>query len=243
MTTFRVLDIETTGLDPDEGAEVIELGWTDYEALNGRLVETNSILCRSERPCPPDVLAIHHILPEDQVGCDLFDVARAEVRMVMAGDFGHVEFLVAHNAAFEQKFLSTLTNPEFQSPPPKWICTMKCAMRIWPDAPSFGNQALRYFLGLNADRKRADPVHRAGPDSYVTALLLARLLEKTAIKDLVRWTAEPSLMPTCPIGKFRGKKWPEVETGFLQWMLAQASMEPDLKWNAKRELDRRREVA
>jgi exodeoxyribonuclease X len=29
-----------------------------------------------------------------------------------------------------------------------WVCTYKCALRIWPDLPSHGNQALRYHLGL-----------------------------------------------------------------------------------------------
>ena len=54
---------------------------------------------------------------------------------------------------------------------------------------------------------------------------------------------EPRLLPKCPIGKFRGQPWSEVEAGFLGWMLRQESMEEDLKWNARREIARRSEGA
>ncbi|MNR42339.1 hypothetical protein D3C85_1608450 [compost metagenome] len=57
---------------------------------------------------------------------------------------------------------------------------------------------------------------------------------------MVAWTKEPRLLPKCPIGKFRGQPWADVEAGFLNWMLGQPTMEEDLKWNARRELERRR---
>jgi exodeoxyribonuclease X len=56
---------------------------------------------------------------------------------------------------------------------------------------------------------------------------------------MIAWTKEPALLPTCPIGKFRGQPWADVEMGFLCWMTRQADMAPDLKWNAQREIDRR----
>ena len=84
------------------------------------------------------------------------------------------------------------------------------------------------------------PSHRAGPDAYVTAWLLVALLNAGATgKQMIAWTKEPKLMPKCPLGKFRGKPWPEVDAGFLGWMLRQADMDADLKWNAQRELLRR----
>lgn len=60
---------------------------------------------------------------------------------------------------------------------------------------------------------------------------------------LPRWTKEPRLLPTCPLGKFRGVPWSEVEAGFLGWMLRQPTMEEDLKWNAQREITRRQKGA
>lgn len=85
------------------------------------------------------------------------------------------------------------------------------------------------------------PPHRAGPDAYVTAHILKALFAAGATgKDMVAWTKEPRVLPTCPIGaEWRGKKWADVDAGFLRWMLNQAGMEADLRWNAERELDRR----
>ena len=125
------------------------------------------------------------------------------------------------------------------------ICTYKAALRVWPDAPGHSNSVLRYWLEdqglLSLDHDTAMPPHRAGPDAYVTAHILKALFAAGATgKEMVAWTREPRLLPTCPIGKFRGKPWAEVDAGFLDWMLGQASMEADLKWNARRELERRR---
>ena len=90
------------------------------------------------------------------------------------------------------------------------ICTYKAALRAWPDAPSHSNGALRYWLedqGLIAiDHTLTQPVHRAGPDAYVTAHILLALFNAghTGL-EMIAWTKEPRLLPTCPIGKFRGK--------------------------------------
>jgi exodeoxyribonuclease X len=175
---------------------------------------------------------VHHISPEEVAGLIPFDATHF-VHKTMA-----LDVFAAHNYAFEAKWIG-----EALAGIPT-LCTYKAALRVWPDAPSHSNGALRYWL---QDQKLIAPVaiktmppHRAAPDAYVTAWLLKALLETgTTGKEMVAWTKEPALLPAIPIGKQRGAKWPDVETGFLRWMLAQATMEPDLKWNAQRELDRR----
>lgn len=77
----------------------------------------------------------------------------------------------------------------------------------------------------------------------MTAHILKALLGFATAREMCAWTKEPRLLPRCPLGKFRGKPWAEVETGFLNWMLAQPSMEEDLKWNAQREMTTRNERA
>ena len=146
-----------------------------------------------------------------------------------------IQAIAAHNAEFETKF--------FASPLPV-ICTYKSALRIWPDAPSHSNGALRYWLQdqgkIAPDHELTQPSHRAGPDAYVTAHILLALFDAGATgKDMVAWTKEPRLLPRCPLGKFRGQPWSEVEAGFLGWMLRQPTMEEHLKWNAAREIERR----
>lgn len=229
MTIIRVIDFETTGTEPAEGAKVCEVGTCDLD-LEAKLVHApRTWLCGVDK-MPPEVRAVHHISLEECQGEDPFSAAD-----MFPHANGMPAAIAAHNAEFETKF--------FESPVPV-ICTYKAALRIWPEAPSHSNGALRYWLEdagkIRPDHALTQPAHRAGPDAYVTAHLLLALFNAGATgRDMIAWTKEPRLLPTCPIGKFRGKPWSEVEGGFLGWMLRQESMEEDLKWNARREIARR----
>ncbi len=226
MTIIRVIDFETTGTEPPS-AEVCEVGTCDLD-LEARTVHApRSWLC-GVKSMPPEVRAVHHISLAECQNEQPFE----------AGDMFRdmdIQALAAHNAEFETKF--------FESPLPV-ICTYKAALRVWPDAPSHSNGALRYWLQdqgkIAPDHALTQPAHRAGPDAYVTAHILLALFNAGATgKDMVAWTKEPRLLPRCPLGKFRGQPWSEVEAGFLGWMLRQPTMEEDLKWNAQREIARR----
>ena len=229
---IRVLDFETTGMEPP--AQVCEVGICDLTQLadgSWDVGEPDSWLCGGIDVMPPEVRAVHHITLDDLVGSPPFD--RSDV---FKGSPVPVA-IAAQNYAFEARFLGEhgLTS----------ICTYKAALRIWPDAPGHSNGVLRYWLEdqglISLDHATAMPPHRAGPDAYVTAHILKAILATGAAgKDLAAWTREPALLPRCPIGQFRGKPWAEVEGGFLDWMLRQPDMDEGLKWNARRELDRRR---
>lgn len=225
MTIIRVVDFETTGMEPPS-AEVCEVGICDFH-LEGRIIDApKSWLCRVVA-MPPEVRAIHHILLADCADKTPFDPTTIATPNVSA--------FAAHNAAFESRFFL---------PSAPLICTYKAALRMWPNAPSHSNFALRYWLEdqglITPDHDVTQPAHRAGPDAYVTAHILSALFNAgTTGREMVAWTKEPPVLPTCPIGKFRGKPWSEVEAGFLGWMLRQPTMEDDLKWNAHREISRR----
>lgn len=234
---IRVIDFETTGIEPP-AAEVVEVGYCDLERLadgTWSVGEPDSWLC-AVAAIPPETRAVHHITMDDVLGSAVFDAA------ALLENSSHCAAIAAHNMAFEEKFLQA------DGIIPQ-ICTYKAALRIWPEAPAHSNGVLRYWLEdqgkLALSHETAMPPHRAGPDAYVTAHVLKALLEAGATgRDMVAWTREPALFPTCPIGKeWRGKPWSQVDVGFLQWMTRQADMEADLKWNANRELTRRMESA
>lgn len=232
MTTIRIVDVETTGTEPDDGAEVCELGWADLH-LEDRKISAPQNLLYGVKSMPPEVRAIHHIT---KAMCDQwlpFDPA-SDVA-ILGSD---AACFAAHNSSFEAKFIA------FNKP---LICTYKAALRMWPDAPAHNNGALFYWLDdqgkINPNHELAQPAHRAGPDAYVTAWLLLALFDTGATgKQMVQWTKEPRLLNKCPIGKFKGMPWSEVEDGFLGWMMRQPDMEADLKWNAAREIERRQGV-
>lgn len=240
---LRVVDIETTGMEPPD-AEVIEIGWQDvcrtsHQSWVFADDEHGSMLFGCEKPCPPEVMAVHHILPWMISGKPRFEAQAVEKAMEARMIGRTADVYVAHNAKFEASFLGGFTALDGSSPA-KWLCTYKAALRVWPDAPAHTNQTLLYWLGLHEEieEERRHPPHRAEPDAYVTAHILLKLLEHATVREMVAWTQEPPVMPTCPIGDWRGKKWADVDAGFLRWMISKP-VEPDLVWNARRELERR----
>lgn len=229
---LRVIDLETTGFEPP--AEIIEFGFADV------IVEQGSVsvgmptawLYRPERGIPPETKAVHH-LTEADFGPNTF--CCSPIHLQAAIRFGaQPDILVAHNCAFERKFITA----EVTGPIP-WICTYKVALHVWPDAPGHSNQVLRYWRGLSLDPGLAMPPHRAGPDAWVTAHLLGHLLTLASVAQMIAWTEEPRPMPTLAFGKHRGSRWSEVPADYLQWMLRQGDMEPDVLWHARKELERR----
>jgi exodeoxyribonuclease X len=233
VTIIRVIDMETTGMDPS--SEVIELGWCDYEVETREISDPVSVLFHVG-VIPPESRAVHHIsLSDIPTTAQPFD-AFADV--FMPADTMAITFFAAHNAAFECQFLGEMEHRRV-------ICTYKSALRIWPDAPSHTNGALRYWLEdadkISLDADKAYPTHRAGPDAYITAHILRALFEAGASgREMVAWTGAPAVLPRCPIGTpWRGMKWSDVDAGFLGWMARKEDMEPDHRWNAQRELDRR----
>lgn len=234
MPRIRIIDFETTGLEPPE-ARVIELGYCDLEQVDGAWkVGPRGSFLYSAPVIPPEVRAVHHISPADIAGKPAFDPAALWLDAKADG----VDVIGAHNLDFEAKFYGDAALPV--------LCTYKAALRVWPTAPSHSNGALRYWLedqGIIApDAAACLPPHRAGPDAYVTAHILAALLTEAKAVQMVAWTKEPRLLPTCPIGEWRGKRWAEIDAGFLRWMVNKP-VEPDLVWNAQRELERRRGAA
>lgn len=232
MTIIRVIDFETTGMEPPE-AEVCEVGFCDVDIAAKRVARWQSWLC-AVKTMPPEVRAIHHISLAECTPFAPFNPA-----LMFDGEPAQFGAMAAHNADFETRFFE---------PPLPVICTYKVALRVWPEAPSHSNGALRYWLEdagkIAPEDAMTHPSHRAGPDAYVTAhILLALFNEGISGKQMIAWTKEPRLLPTCPIGKFKGKPWPKVEAGLLGWMLKQPTMEEDLKWNARREIARREQEA
>lgn len=227
MTILRVLDFETTAISPDDGV-VIEVGFADYDVESKEISDPVSWLCGATS-IPPENRAVHHIRLEDVSSLDAFGSEdRHEI-------IGCVDAVVAHNAEFEVSFLGDPGVPV--------ICTYKSSLRVWPDAPSHANAALAYWLEdqgkVALDHAKVVPTHRAGPDAYVTAHILKALFAEGATgKQMVSWTKEPRILPRITFGKHKGVDWRDAPRSYLEWMLG-SDMEDDLKWNARREIDRR----
>jgi len=240
---IRIFDLETTGFEPPHGVcEVafVNIASTMVDLVGdpaGWIVENgiNVWLCNPGQPIPPVTSAVHHIIDEDVATLGPYDAIVQDICSSKPNDGGR-QIFAAHNAKFEQQWLT----PDLTGPA-DWICTYKCALRLWPEAPAHSNQALRYWRrpeGL--DRQIANFAHRAGPDAYVTAFLLRDMLNDGArIEDLVKWSSEPALQVTCHIGKYRGTPWREVDSGFMYWV-RERDFGEDVHFTIDTELERRR---
>ncbi|CCF19092.1 Exodeoxyribonuclease 10 [Pseudorhizobium banfieldiae] len=213
---IRVLDFETTD-QADEKAKgktvgIVEIGFTDVDGITGEVSPTESYLVNSGIPIPPQARAVHHI--SDDMVKDGLPPDEA-YRLLMA----HMEpgdLFCAHNAAFERTFFAGGVHA--------WICTMICAKHLWEEAPSYSNQALRYWLDIDRDMQWptiAMPPHRAGPDSYVTAHILSRMISTHHPSSLLQLTNTPVLQKRVMFGeKHRGQLWADMDRGFLEWVLS-----------------------
>ncbi len=237
MKYIRVIDFETTGFDPASEA-IVELGWTDVllpEGAPPRVVKGGHLLINPHRPIPPVASAVHHIIDVDVETAPSWDPGFLGFD---APPDGELIAYAAHNAAFEQGFAGA-------DPAVPWICTYKAALRLWPDAPSHSNQALRYWRnpeGLH--HETAQPAHRAFPDAYVTAFLLRDLIAAADghIEALMDWMHQPALQIHCRFGEHKDKRWDDVPSDYLEWIL-RADFDADVRFTAEHHLDLRRAAA
>jgi exodeoxyribonuclease X len=237
MRTIRIIDLETTGIEPTDA--VVEIGYQDICDPGGARTwqlcdhpEGAGMLVDPGRSIPPEASAVHRIVDADVQEAPRWADAADEVLL----DDPNLENLVAfaaHNARFEAQWIG----PIIKAP---LICTFRAAMRLWPDAPGHSNQVLRYWRNPQwLDRWIADKAHRAFADAYVTAHLLRDMLNEGAtVEQLVEWSSQPVLQKRCMFGKHRGKLWTEIETGYLLWARGQ-DFDEDVAFTVREELERR----
>lgn len=208
---FAVLDVETTGLDPNVD-RVVEIACV-FTAPH-MLGSTFCRLVNPGRPISPEASAVHHLVDADVADAQRLDLVvdpiERDIRMRQAVP-------VAHRAEFDSAFLPTIPGP--------WLDTLRMARRYLPDSPQYGNQYLRYALKLEVSREV--PAHRALGDALVTAALLRHLLngparadyKRLALPDFLTLQARPILLRTVGFGKYKGKPWADVPQSYLRWLL------------------------
>ncbi len=231
----RVIDLETTGQGFTDGG-VVEVGWQDVAAgpagwdLRGG---PGALLVRPGHPISPATAAIHHIVDEDVADALPWQAVGPPVLQAAPGPAPLA--LAAHRASFEQRWCRPV-----QPAGVRWVCTYKCALRIWPDAPTHSNQGLRYWrrpTGLNRDVGL--PAHRAGPDAYVTAHHLRDMLAVAGLQQLLAWSDEPALLVKVPFGPWRGRRWADLTDAALADAAAGAGGNLDMAFTAAKERERR----
>lgn len=223
IDTIVVIDTETTGTDPEKHS-LLEVAWVplllaDKQTNLWQYGHSNWTYIEYIGDIPPEARAVHHISPDD-VAPNASNCMKDEYLLhdLIAAETGESRY-AAHNAKFDSGFLPELSVFEDKEIP--WICTYRCAKHLYPDAPSYGNQVLRYWLGIEPDENllRGFQAHRAMYDTAVTAAMLLHMLQTHTAEQLVELSATPVLLRTVHFGKHRGALWSDVPHDYLNWLM------------------------
>ncbi len=180
---IAVIDFETTGMAPAQGARATEVAIVLLQGT--QVVDRFASLMRTGAWIPPFI--------EQLTGISNAMVAAAppaEAVMREAARFVGGAPMVAHNAAFDSKFWqSELQRAGVQATQP-FACTVLLSRRVYPDAPSHKLGNLIDHLGL----PRTGRAHRALADAEMAAALLARMQHDLGQRYGVPWPDHALLM-------------------------------------------------
>jgi len=173
---FAVVDVETTGTSPGEGARMTEIAVMQVSA--GNLVDEFSTLLNPGRPIPPWISRLTGIT--DQMVADAPDFGEVEprVRSMLEG-----RVFVAHNVGFDWRFVTEeMRRASSLLPVGPRLCTLRLARRALPGLDRRGLDALAEHYDVQVEDR-----HRAAGDARATVTILNRLLEEADRKGVSRW--------------------------------------------------------
>jgi DNA polymerase-3 subunit epsilon len=163
---YTVFDTETTGLEPSAGDEIIQIG--ALRVVNGRILRQESFeqLIDPGRPMSKESIRITSITPEMLKG-----QPRIETVLPAFHAFCEDTVLVAHNAAFDMRFLQLKeesTGVRFTQPV---LDTLLLSPVIHPNQESHRIEAIAERLGVNVIGR-----HTALGDAIVTGEVFLRMI-------------------------------------------------------------------
>ena len=166
METLAVIDFETTGISPGQGARATEIAAVLVQG--GQVVGRFQSLMNSGAWVPPFIEQLTGI---SNAMLQAAPPAGAVMREVLQFTRGCP--LVAHNAAFDRGFWQAEAASAGCEPDPAhdFACTMLLARRLYPQAPNHRLGTLATLHRL-PDHGRA---HRALADALTTAQLLLQM--------------------------------------------------------------------
>ncbi len=163
-----VLDTETTGLDPDDGHRIVEIGAVELinHVPSGA---TFHAYINPERDMPPEALAVHGL---DSAFLSDKPLFAAVVQDFLA--FIGTARLVIHNAAFDLRFLNAeligAGRPRLEDA--RAVDTLTIARRRFPGAPASLDALCRRFGVDNSAREK----HGALLDAEILAEVYLELI-------------------------------------------------------------------
>ena len=172
---YSVFDTETTGLEPSNGDEIIQMG--AVRIVNQRLLrqEIFDQLVDPRIPLKPEGIPIHGITEAMVKGQPTLDVVLPAFH-----EFCHETVLVAHNAAFDMRFFQLKEDSlgvRFTQPV---LDTLLLSAVIHPNQETHRLEIIAERLGINVIGR-----HTALGDAYVTGEVFLKMIPLLADMGIV----------------------------------------------------------
>lgn len=164
MSTYAVIDFETTGMAPALGARATEIAVVMID--NGLVVDRYQSLMNAGVAVPWEIQQLTGIT----TAMVRTAPPAAEV-MREAAAFVGKHPLVAHNAAFDRRFWEAELTRADRRCAGEFVCSLLLSRRLFPDAPNHRLATLISTLGLPVTGR----YHRALADAEATANLFLHL--------------------------------------------------------------------
>lgn len=163
---YVVVDVETTGLDPKDGCEIIEIGITEIK--NNRIVRDYSRLIKPKGMIPSNITQLTGI-SEDMVR----DALEIEGVLPNFRRFLGKRTLIAHNAKFDVGFLNFYLEKMGLEPISDYICTIELLKinKKYTAKSKKLKTACEFYQIIN------ERAHRASSDTNATAQLFFKIRE------------------------------------------------------------------
>ncbi|MGL5330776.1 MAG: 3'-5' exonuclease [Peptostreptococcaceae bacterium] len=160
MEEYVVVDLETTGLDPYKGCEIIEIGVT--EIIDNNIVKNYSRFVKPKRNIPSFITEITNISNDMVENEDSIEEVLPRFRKYIGN-----RTIIAHNAKFDLKFLNYYLEELNLEPISKHICTLELLKKnkTYKGKNKKLETACEYY---GIENKNA---HRADSDTLATAKL------------------------------------------------------------------------
>jgi DNA polymerase III subunit epsilon len=187
------LDVETTGLHPELGDRVIEIGAIRCEG--DEVLDAMQQLVDPQRRIGRGALAVHGITADMVADAPTFAQVATDILDLLSG-----AIFIGHNAPFDLGFLAQeLALSGNSIPPMVALCTLRLSRRAYR-LPSYSLTNVTEALGIEV----VGNTHRAFTDALLTKALFERISDSMwrqgirTVRDYVTQQGGPILMTPSP---------------------------------------------
>ncbi|MEG0854839.1 MAG: 3'-5' exonuclease [Terrisporobacter sp.] len=173
MQEYVVVDLETTGLDPYKGCEIIEIGITEIK--NNKIIRNYSRLIKPEILIPPFITELTGISNEMVKNKEGIEMVLPRFRKFL-GD----RVMIAHNAKFDLKFLNYYLEKLNLQTIDNHICTLE----ILKKSKSYKGKNKKLETACEYYNIKNENAHRADSDTKATAELFL-IIKDEVFNELV----------------------------------------------------------